>query len=211
MLSDVEFPIFAPSKEWSEGFKKLDYDVEAVEKQFGSPLVSNQHPDLKITEGVYYTDLNPESYFTSAGLKYIPPYNTGFDEAHKAWNLRKERDLKFISLFDIANMYKLAMFGDTEHTIYGVCDNHEQILKEWPHLEKSTQRHFITMTPIHRKHQPSEEGWRWHKWGEYIGEHEIQHEYLYDEKDIDVVYVFHIFTLTSDSGLGSMPIKEETA
>lgn len=77
---------------------------------------------------------------------------------------------------------------------YGVCDNVQQILDQCPELEASTDRQFlITVTPIVRANQEPQGGWRWHKWGEYIGEHNPQHEYLYDEKDIDQVLVFHIY------------------
>jgi hypothetical protein len=77
---------------------------------------------------------------------------------------------------------------------YGVCDNVEQILKACPELKKSQTRSFmITLTPVKRANQPSEGGWRWHKWGEYIGDHDPQCEYIYDEKGIEQVFVYHIY------------------
>ncbi|PLS19328.1 hypothetical protein CVD28_02630 [Bacillus sp. M6-12] len=208
MLADVTFPIFAPSKEWNKAFEESDYNRDETVKKFGSPFISNQHEGFKIREGIYYTGLNAEHWFSEANLDIHSPYGIGYEEAHKAWNYRKERDMKFISLFEIAEMYKLALYGDSRHVSYGVCDNEQQILDKWSHLEKGTQGHFITMTPIYKKHQPEWGGWRWHKWGEYIGNHEIEYEYLYDEKDIEVVYVFHIYTLKPNSPLGTMPIEE---
>ena len=41
--------------------------------------------------------------------------------------------------------------------------------------------------------EPSSGGWRFRKWGEYIGKHEVTCEYIYDEPDIDFVYCFHIY------------------
>jgi hypothetical protein len=36
--------------------------------------------------------------------------------------------------------------------------------------------------------------WRWHKWGEYIGTKNPQHEYLYDEDEsIQEVFCYHIY------------------
>lgn len=206
MLADVVFPIFAPSKQYMEEFKKMDYDTDKMKKEYGSPFVSNQDEELKVRDGIYYTGLNVESWFREAGINICSPYSTGYEEANKAWLYREEQNLKFIPMYEIANMYKLSMFGDAEHVESGVCDNEDQILNKWSHLENSNQRHFITMTPIYKEDQPESGGWRWHKWGEYIGNHPIECEYLYDEEDIEVVYVFHIYTLTADSGLGSMPV-----
>lgn len=207
MLTDVTFPIFAPSNEWNKVFEETNYDTEKTNLKCGSPFVSNQDVELKVRDGVYYTGLNPSSWFKEAGLNVYSEYSNGYDEAFKAFNYREEHGLEWISLYDIACFYKIAMFGSIEHVEYGLCDNEEQILKKWPHLEKSKQRHFITMTPIYKKHQPEHGGFRWHKWGEYIGEHDAQYEYLYDEKDIEVVYVFHIYTLKEESGTGSMEIE----
>ena len=45
--------------------------------------------------------------------------------------------------------------------------------------------------------EPGEGGWRWHKWGPYIGKHDVQHEYLADEDLSDIgqefVYIFHLY------------------
>lgn len=78
---------------------------------------------------------------------------------------------------------------------FGVCDDPKQITEKWPELLTSARRFMIGVTPIYRKDQPADGGWRWHKWGEYIGIKTPQHEYLYDEKEIDVVWVFNIVEL----------------
>jgi hypothetical protein len=76
---------------------------------------------------------------------------------------------------------------------YGVCDNLEQLLEACPELEAPGREFVVTLTPIRRENQPSSGGWRWHKWGKYIGTQDPQCEYLYDENDIDEVFVFHIY------------------
>lgn len=76
---------------------------------------------------------------------------------------------------------------------YGVCDNHEQLLRQFLEKNDPDRQFVITLTEIKRENQPPIDGWRWRKWGNYIGDHKIQHEYLYDEKEIDKVYVYAIY------------------
>lgn len=84
--------------------------------------------------------------------------------------------------------------NDNYRDNYGVCDNHKQVLKEYPELTESPDRNFVVlMTPILKSEQSEKYGWRWHKWGEYIGDMNPSHEYLYDEPDIEKVYVYHIY------------------
>jgi len=75
---------------------------------------------------------------------------------------------------------------------YGVCDNVEQILELYPTLQDPVRQFIVTITPVIRAKQSKEGGWRWHKWGPYIGNYNRKHEYLYDE-DIDQVLVYHIY------------------
>ncbi|MHA1169977.1 MAG: hypothetical protein ACTSRU_19285 [Candidatus Hodarchaeales archaeon] len=75
---------------------------------------------------------------------------------------------------------------------YGVCDNIDQILKRYPELEQPDRYFMVTLKEIRREDQPDRGGWRWHKWGEYIGDQKSEHEYLYDE-EIDSVICFHIY------------------
>lgn len=76
---------------------------------------------------------------------------------------------------------------------YGVCDNVEQIFEKEPMLTTSHRKFLITLTKVMKATQSPIGGWRWHKWGEYIGTHDIQYEYLYDEKDIEQVFCYHIY------------------
>lgn len=76
---------------------------------------------------------------------------------------------------------------------YGVCDSVEQLLARCPELESAARRFIVMVTPIRREAEPDEGGWRWHKWGEYIGTQKPEHEYLYDDKHIDEVLCFHIY------------------
>lgn len=76
----------------------------------------------------------------------------------------------------------------------GVCDDPFQWLHRFgPALERSTTFYTATFTRIAREEQPATEGWRWHKWGQYVGNQTPTTEYLYDEPEISAVYVFNIY------------------
>lgn len=100
---------------------------------------------------------------------------------------------------------------------YGVADNATQVIR---YLENSLKSYFfrnsldeefylgmslvklienypdyklvLLMTPHVNTKDCSWGGWRWHKWGEYIGVHEPQHEYLSYEKGIDYVLSYSL-------------------
>lgn len=76
---------------------------------------------------------------------------------------------------------------------YGVCDSLEQIKEHYPELEDPSRYFVVVLTEVRRDEQSEWGGWRWHKWGEYIGNHQITHEYLYYEKDIERVFCYHIY------------------
>jgi hypothetical protein len=81
---------------------------------------------------------------------------------------------------------------------YGVADNASQVLDYYEFLYKrykdymEDKKFVILLTPIIRKLEPEYGGWRWHKWGQYIGKFESKCEYIHDETGIDYVYCFSI-------------------
>jgi len=80
---------------------------------------------------------------------------------------------------------------------YGVCDHYKQVIENEPLLsDEIYDREFVVfITPVKKSDQPESGGWRWHKWGPYIGDYEPQAEYLYDEPEIEQVYVYHIYEI----------------
>jgi hypothetical protein len=65
---------------------------------------------------------------------------------------------------------------------YGVCDTVEQVLEHYKSdLENPDRKFCISFNTIVKAEQPESGGWRWNKWGSYIGTHDRQCEYLYDE------------------------------
>lgn len=91
-------------------------------------------------------------------------------------------------------------FDSPEHEYlgaYGVCDNINQVKEKYENwFSRPDLKFCVSFTSVKKAEQESEGGWRWHKWGEYIGTKNPQHEYLYDEgEDINEVFVYHIYQL----------------
>lgn len=67
---------------------------------------------------------------------------------------------------------------------YGVADNIEQIKEYYKHqIENKNEKYIISLYPVfqNKENKGKEGGWRWHKWGPYIGELDSKCEYLDDE------------------------------
>lgn len=101
-------------------------------------------------------------------------------------------DDEFIEKFTDYNDFKLKKgetllqrYGKGKYVpTYGVADNVEQIKEFYKKQIKNKKEKFcISMTPVYqeRKNKGKYDGWRWHKWGEYIGKLNPQCEYLDDE------------------------------
>lgn len=78
---------------------------------------------------------------------------------------------------------------------YGVCDHWSQILTKFRHIQTSVIPYVVRVTVVYKKDQPESGGWRWHKWGPYIGAFRSQadkHEYLYDTPDVEKVFTYEV-------------------
>ena len=94
----------------------------------------------------------------------------------------------------MVSLTKIRDATEEYESFYGVCDNLEQVLEKYKDkVEDPAKNYIITLTPVLREEQSPDYGWRFHKWGEYIGTHNIKYEYLYEQKDIDLVYVYHLY------------------
>ena len=83
---------------------------------------------------------------------------------------------------------------------YGVCDGVQNFLEVFDEELKSIpEKVFVILTPVFKDCQPEHGGWRWHKWGPYIGYQNPRYEYLYDEEDIDIVWLYHIYKVKGGS------------
>lgn len=79
---------------------------------------------------------------------------------------------------------------------YGVCDSLEQLRETeiYAALVADPCPMALTLTPVN-KCEEDPGGWRWSKWGEYVGLQAPRCEYLFDEPLIETVYVFEAVKL----------------
>lgn len=79
---------------------------------------------------------------------------------------------------------------------YGICDDIDQLVSyARPCIDNTEYTYVIAMMPVLKCAQPEFGGWRWEKWGTYIGCQNPQADYLIDEPEIDTVYCFHIYAV----------------
>lgn len=85
---------------------------------------------------------------------------------------------------------------DNNLECYGVCDTPEQFLVKYGDTLRADSRQLVvSFTHVH-KEPGTTDGWRWCKWGPYIGEGSPTTEYLADEKEFDSgVYCYQIYCL----------------
>lgn len=80
---------------------------------------------------------------------------------------------------------------------YGVCDSPKQFLDKFEKCLRDDKRVFcVSLTHVEKDPANAGHGggWRWHKWGPYIGEGKPTTEYLDDEPDFDDgVWVYHVY------------------
>lgn len=153
----------------------------SLDPEFSFLRNDGENPE-RLQEGVWlWPDFNPEY-----GVKEELASNSSVDlhwprKNGSFWNLSMEARLNFLRERRVANPY-------------GVCDHALNILTHPDYISilNSPDRRFtVFLTEVRREDQPEDGGWRWHKWGPYIGNYKPQHEYLYYEK-IDKVFVFKI-------------------
>lgn len=76
-----------------------------------------------------------------------------------------------------------------------LCDGYKDIIKYYPELKDENRKFFVILYPIFRKFQPKHGGFRYWKYGKYIGKRKLKNEYLYDDKHIDMIYKYNIYEI----------------
>lgn len=124
------------------------------------------------------------------------------------------------NLIDHASAYETYKHWPASSLAYGVSDNATQVFKHLRHaletyLTKDSTHSFfirgkrlykfftdnpnavylIRFYPVFNHHDGKIGGWRWHKWGPYLGKHTPKCEYLDEEKNIDYVLLWHLYPL----------------
>ena len=88
---------------------------------------------------------------------------------------------------------------DGEIFTYGVCDSPGQFMeRHHAALVESPRLFVVTFTEIRKADQEAEGGWRWCKWGDYIGALKPTTEYLYDEPYITAVWCYSVHELVAE-------------
>jgi hypothetical protein len=133
---------------------------------------------------------------------------TGIYQSSIAFNFPKEEFIEELDEFHYSERKKkpdetvLQCYVRTRKTWieqYGVADNIEQIKEFYKKQIKIKKDKFcIAVTPVwqDKENRGKGGGWRWHKWGKYIGKLNRQHEYLDDEdfgEDFKYVLCFHLY------------------
>lgn len=126
------------------------------------------------------------------GLYLCPHFNFNYEMKDGTYrSYRSEKDFFSLKLEDL-----IPETDDFYFNEYGVCDSPTQFMeKVGKELIASDRLFVVSFTRLLRKEQDPDGGWRWHKWGPYIGNQSPQCEYLYDEKDIDEVYTYHVYEI----------------
>lgn len=86
---------------------------------------------------------------------------------------------------------------DGEPPPYGVADSVDQFMELYEEFINSSRNLYaVGFTEVRRDEQPDEGGWRWHKWGPYVGTQTPTVEYLHDEREITNVVTFSVVRRT---------------
>lgn len=164
--------------------------------------------DIKNPELGFYEVGNFGNLLTSFGFKLESyPETRGTQE----WNQKRTRYMGAIEeakakgerLLDVPPLPPLEPTSWINS--YGVADNLQQIKDYYKEFIDDSERIFvigysIITRDLENKGQGG--GWRWHKWGPYIGEKTPTTEYLDDEPEIDQVIIFHIHELLKQHSRG---------
>lgn len=141
-------------------------------------------------------------------FEYIAQYDeklnieTGIYRSNFDFNFTHEEFIEFKDMLNIPYEISYNLFAPTFHkSQYGVADNVEQI-KEYfkEEINDEARKFFIEVTPVFQEKENKGKGggWRWHKWGRYIGKLNPQCEYLDDEDfgdDFEYILCFHIYEI----------------
>ena len=130
--------------------------------------LSKKHPDMDFT----FVPQSDPRYVVEPGV-YISTFPFNFYH-----NLAQ--------FLDVAKEYdnRWNCCVDPNKSTYGVADNVEQIKAFYKEeVEHPENRYVIGLSYVFQEKSNAGKGggWRWHKWGPYIGELKPEYEYLDDE------------------------------
>lgn len=118
-------------------------------------------------------------YIPQSDKKFIQ--ETGIYQSAFPYNF-PEDEFEELQKLSWDDRYKI--FPNYEKITYGVADTIEQIKDYYKEeIADTDKKYAISLTPVfqEKSNKGKGGGWRWHKWGEYIGTLNPQCEYLDDE------------------------------
>lgn len=140
--------------------------------------------DIAKENNFEYTPQSDPKYIQEVGIYQSSfPFNFPEDEFEELKKLKWD------------DRYKI--FPNYEKITYGVADSIEQIKEYYKDEVSDTEKKYcLALTPVwqEKENKGRGGGWRWHKWGEYIGKLNPQCEYLDDEDFGDDFQ--HVITFT---------------
>lgn len=149
-------------------------------------ILEEDSKDLNIT-GIYMSDLNGH---------YDIEELTNFNEVDEFELIDKYKFFPMSGVSDNASQVKnylnkiinIYLNGTSKDEYFFEGQGLFNLIKNEPNYQ-----FILLLTPIINNHDKSSwGGWRWHKWGEYIGKHNPQYEYLDHEDGIDYVLVWKL-------------------
>lgn len=173
-------------------------------------MISSKRPQpVRLAQGIYQVShWNPEYFFNERlddGLMRLvhaaPKDDPHLSDEEKRvirqafwdnWRAEHNREIEALDALYREKYNREWTFEDVLPR-YGIVDTPQQILELFPHIADDDVRRVVTCVEIRREHEPSSDGWRYHKWGEYYGNQNPEHEYLYHDTHIDAVWTFHIY------------------
>lgn len=155
-------------------------------------ILEEDSKDLDVT-GIYMSDLN--GHYDIEGL-------TNFNEVDEFELIDKYKFFPMSGVSDNASQVKnylnkiinIYLNGTSKDEYFFEGQGLFNLIKNEPNYQ-----FILLLTPIINNHDTNSwGGWRWHKWGEYIGKHTPQYEYLDHETGIDYVLVWKLCPVERD-------------
>lgn len=166
--------------------------------KYNNIILEEDDPNMDFT-GVYMTHLNGDHDIDNLTnyrklKRFEEPTNLHFyGVSDNATQVKKYID-------DCINVYQKGYEHADEHNDIDKYFDGEDLIEFMQTMEEQNREYcfVLLLTPIVNEHRDSAGTWRWHKWGQYIGHHKIEHEYLNDEEGIDFVFVWGLHPVVKD-------------
>lgn len=136
----------------------------------------------------------PKFYEMFRKTEYVGVYYSDADEMEiHFWANQEPEYYKFFHKYDMENMTAKERIAKIDNAwTFGVADNEEQVI-EFYNANRDGHFHGNHVILLREIVKGNNGGWRWHKWGNYIGTQRPMFEYLDDEPEIDRVLCFSIY------------------